>query len=62
MKQKTVKAIAKRFKATKNGKILKRKNGQNHLNSKEPGKVTRKKRNDWILGKDSTKNILRLIK
>jgi len=54
--------LTKRFKATKKGKLLKRKAGQNHLNSKESGKTTRSKRNDWIVAKDSTKNILRLIK
>jgi len=61
MKQKSVKSLVKRFKATKNGKILKRKSGQDHLNAKEPGKITRAKRNDWVIAKNSTKNILRLI-
>lgn len=43
---KTNKAIAKRFKVTKTGKILKRVAGQDHFNSRENGKVTRNKRRD----------------
>ena len=45
-KIKTHKATAKRFKVTKNEKILKRKAGQDHFNSRESGKVTRNKRRD----------------
>jgi large subunit ribosomal protein L35 len=45
-KIKTHKATAKRFKVTKNEKILKRKTGQDHFNSRESGKVTRNKRRD----------------
>lgn len=43
---KTNKAIAKRFKVTKTGKVLKRCAGQDHFNSRESGKVTRNKRRD----------------
>jgi len=35
MSMKTNKSYAKRFKITKNGKILTRKTGQNHFNAKE---------------------------
>ena len=45
-KIKTHKATAKRFKVTKNEKILKRKTGQDHFNSRESGKTTRSKRRD----------------
>lgn len=45
-KIKTHKATAKRFKVTRNEKILKRKAGQDHFNSRESGKVTRNKRRD----------------
>jgi len=45
-KIKTHKATVKRFKVTKNKKILKRKAGQDHFNSRESGKVTRNKRRD----------------
>jgi large subunit ribosomal protein L35 len=43
---KTNKAIAKRFKVTKTGKVIKRCAGQDHFNSRESGKVTRNKRRD----------------
>jgi large subunit ribosomal protein L35 len=46
MKQKTSKTIAKRVKITKTGKLLKRKGGQDHFNSRESSKVTRNKRRD----------------
>ncbi|MBU0722558.1 50S ribosomal protein L35 [Patescibacteria group bacterium] len=45
-KIKTHKATVKRFKVTKNEKILKRKAGQDHFNTRESGKVTRNKRRD----------------
>ncbi|MFA4953971.1 MAG: bL35 family ribosomal protein [Patescibacteria group bacterium] len=43
---KTHKTVSKRVRVTKNGKLLKRKGGQNHFNSAESGKVTRNKRRD----------------
>lgn len=46
MKLKTHKAVSKRFKVTKTGKVLKRAAGQDHFNSRDPGKITRKKRRD----------------
>ncbi len=46
MKPKTHKAISKRFKITKTGKVLKRHGGQGHFNSRDSGKITRKKRRD----------------
>lgn len=61
-KTKAIKTISKRFKTTKSGKIVKRKCGQDHLNAKEPGKVTRQKRNDVNLSSASAKNIKRLLK
>jgi len=36
---KTNKAVAKRLKVTKRGKIIGRKAGQNHFNAKEPRRV-----------------------
>ena len=47
---KTNKAIAKRFKVTKTGKVLKRVAGQDHFNSRETGKITRNKRRDVTIG------------
>ncbi|MCX6721824.1 MAG: 50S ribosomal protein L35 [Candidatus Staskawiczbacteria bacterium] len=44
---KTKKALVKRFKITKNGKILRRATGQNHYRSKKTGEQRRKGRK-WI--------------
>ena len=44
---KTKKALVKRFKITKNGKILRRMTGQNHYRSKKTGERKRKGRK-WI--------------
>ncbi len=57
-KQKTIKAVAKRFRVTKNKKVLKKKAGQGHFNSRESGKVTRAKRKTTKLGcKKLSKNV-----
>lgn len=45
-KLKTHKGTAKRFRVTKNGKIIKRTAGQNHFNARENGKVGRNKKSD----------------
>jgi len=44
---KTRKAIKKRFKFTKNGKILRRAIGQDHFRAKKSGKQTRRTRK-WV--------------
>jgi ribosomal protein L35 len=54
-------AISKRFKITKTGKVLKRKNGQDHFNSREPGKITRMKRRDIEVFKTIANNIKKLV-
>ncbi|MFH1789506.1 MAG: 50S ribosomal protein L35 [bacterium] len=54
MKQKTCKAVAKRFKKTGKGKLKKRTCGQNHFNTRESGKVGRNKKSD-IIGINSKK-------
>jgi len=60
-KAKTNKAIAKRFKITKNGKILRRAIGQNHLLSKKSGEKKRKLRK-WVeLSPSEAKKIRRLM-
>lgn len=46
---KTHKATSKRFRVTKNGKIIKRTAGQNHFNSRENGKVGRNKKSDMVM-------------
>lgn len=43
------KTIAKRIKVTSSGKLLKRKAGQDHFNSRESGNTTRSKRRDVSL-------------
>ncbi|MBI5794576.1 50S ribosomal protein L35 [Candidatus Uhrbacteria bacterium] len=48
-KQKTHKALASRIKITKTGKVLKRYAGQDHFNSRDTGKISRKKRRDTTL-------------
>ena len=60
-KIKTHKATAKRFKITKNKKILKRKAGQDHFNSRESGKVTRNKRRDISISQTQTRVIKQLM-
>lgn len=54
---KTHKMIAKRIVITKTGKLLKRHGGQDHFNSRDPGKITRKKRRDQTVSKAYVKNI-----
>ena len=58
---KTHKAVAKRFKVTKTGKVLKRKAGQDHFNSRESGKVMRNKRRDQKMSGTQTKTIKKLL-
>lgn len=54
-KLKTNQSIAKRFKVTKKGKIIKRTAGQAHFNARETGKVGRNKRSDAIMDKSNKK-------
>ena len=58
---KTHKAVAKRFKITRTGKVLKRVNGQDHFNSRESGKVTRNKRRDFALTGKLSRTIKKAI-
>jgi ribosomal protein L35 len=58
---KTHKAMSKRFKVTKRGKVLKRKAGQAHFNSRESGNTTRAKRRDVDMSDTFTKNIKKLM-
>lgn len=60
-KIKTHKATSKRFKITKNNKILKRKAGQDHFNSRESGKITRNKRVDLAISETEHKVIKQLM-
>jgi ribosomal protein L35 len=55
MKQKTNKRVAKTFWKTGSGKLMRRKAGQAHFNSRESGKVTKNKRRDLAVHKTETK-------
>ncbi len=61
MAMKTHKATAKRVKITSSGKVLKRKAGQDHFNSRESGNVTRNKRTDIKMPKTLEKTIKSLL-
>lgn len=61
MKLKTHKTVAKRVRQTKSGKLLKRKGGQDHFNSRESGKVTRNKRRDLELSPSFVRSFKQLI-
>lgn len=54
---KTKKALTKRFKITKNGKIMRRATGQNHYRSKKTGEAKRKGRKWVMLSKTETHHI-----
>ena len=58
---KTKKAIAKRFKITKNGKILRRATGQNHYRSKKTGEAKRKGRKWVALSKVEAKKLRKYL-
>lgn len=60
-KIKTHKATAKRFRITKNNKIIRRRAGQDHFNARESGVITRKKRRDVLAAKSDRKNIKSVI-
>lgn len=59
---KSRKALLKRFKITKKGKIMRRKGGQNHYRAKKSGKKIRSLRKFIEVDKSLGKIIRRLIK
>lgn len=61
MSLKTHKALAKRVRITKTGKVIKRKAGQDHFNSRESGKVTRNKRTDTTMPDSYRKTVAKLL-
>ena len=61
MKAKTKKAFAKRINVTKNGKMLIRKGGQDHFNSRDSGKVTKAKRRDSNLSESYRHSVKSLL-
>lgn len=60
-KLKTHKSVSKRVTLTKGGKLLKRHGGQDHFNSRDAGKITRKKRRDQSVADVYVKNLKSLI-
>ncbi len=60
MAMKTYKTLAKRIKITGSGKLLKRKAGQDHFNSRESGNTTRNKRTDISMS-NNLKRIAKIV-
>ena len=60
-KLKTQKAVVKRFKLTKTKKVLKKKAGKGHFNSRESSKVTKNKRRDKEISSANVKNVKKLL-
>lgn len=60
-KLKTHKSISKRIKITRNGKMIKKRAGQAHFNSRESGSITRAKRRSSELSKVYFENIKQLL-
>jgi ribosomal protein L35 len=60
-KIKTFKALSKKVKISKKGKVSRRTTGQNHYNSKETGTEGRKKKSDIRLFKADEKNVLKAL-
>ena len=61
MKLKTHKTVSKRVRVTKTGKVIKRKNGQGHFNSRESSRTTVNKRRDLSVVPVYSANIKTLI-
>lgn len=59
---KTKKALTKRFKLTKSGKVMRKVSGQDHLRSKKSGKQIRQKRRQVELSKPLAKKIRKYLK
>jgi len=61
MKIKTKRAVAKRFKISKTGKVIARTANQDHFNSTDTGNQTRAKRNDKQITSKLKKSIKRQL-
>jgi len=57
-KQKTRKAVAKRFKLTSNKRVMRRRSRQNHFNARQDSNQKRLKRTDKVVEGKPAKNIL----
>jgi len=62
MKKKTRKSILKRFKITKNGKILRRLTGLDHYLAKKSGKRGRRSRKWITVSEQETKKLKKLLR
>jgi ribosomal protein L35 len=60
-KLKTVKAVSKRIKITKNDKLIVRRGGQDHFNTRNTGNQVRRKRRDNKLSDANKKNVKSFI-
>ncbi len=60
-KRKSNKALTKKIKVSKTGKVKRRSTGQNHFNAKESGNKTRSKRSDKRLFKTDEKNVKKAL-
>lgn len=60
-KLKTPKSVVKKIRITKKKKVMRRKSGQNHFNSKEDGETGRTKKRDLELFKTDEKNVLKAL-
>jgi len=60
-KLKTRKAVSKRFKITKTGKVTKQTCGKGHFNSRETGNVKRNKRKDGVARKVMNKSVKKIM-
>ena len=58
---KTRKSITKRFKITKNGKIMRRAIGINHFRAKKTGRKIRASRKWFLVPKSDAKKIKKLL-
>ncbi|MCX6760209.1 MAG: 50S ribosomal protein L35 [Candidatus Nealsonbacteria bacterium] len=58
---KTRKSLTKRFRITKNGKVLRRLTGQNHFRMKKSSKERSRKRKWVLMSKPEAKVIKRLM-
>ena len=61
MKEKTRKSLSKRFKVTKNGKVLRRAVGQDHLLAKQSSNKRRKLRKMVKMSETEVKKIKKLL-
>ncbi len=60
-KMKTYKALTKRVKKTKRGKLVARSKAQDHFNTHESSKKTRNKKRDHSLNKSITKSLKKYL-